>query len=226
MKHAYLNIGDSTYKTGYKAVGISTSSGNALNNTSVTEIQIPSSFDSKTIIEIRESAFRDTQITKIFIPKTILFIGQYSFGSCHELSEVRFEEESRLEKIGQKCFSGCQKLEKIDLPASIKTLDSASSTTLFFNAYLLECVSYLGVVNFESGTFFDPYVPSKILVSSSYPSSKFGQQQVTKNNGETCGSSTQPLENIPRRTKIKKCSRIIRCHSPNLIIYMLIITYS
>ena len=74
MKHVYLNIGDSTYKTGYKAVGISTEIGNALSNTSVTEIQIPSSFDSKTIIEIRASGFYGTKVTKVFIPKTILCI--------------------------------------------------------------------------------------------------------------------------------------------------------
>ena len=219
MNHEYLNIGDSTYKTGYKAVGVSTSNGNALSNTSVTEIQIPSIFAGKTVIEIRQRAFYGTKITKIFIPKTILFIDNWCFFSCSQLSEVRFEENSCLEKIGKQCFYGCTKLEKIDLPASIETIESASGRTLFFDVQTLNCVSYLGAANFESGVFFS-YTPSKILVSQNYPSEKFGKKQVTNNNGETCGSSTQPLVIIPKRTKFKKCN------SPKFIKYMIFVVCS
>ena len=225
MKHEYLNIGDSTYKTGYKAVGISTSYGNGLWNTSFTEIQIPSTFDGKKVIEIRKSAFRETQITKIFIPKTILFIDKGAFYKCYQLSEVRFEEESHLEKIGAQCFYGCTKLEKIDLPASIKTIISSSSSQLFFETNKLNCVSYLGTTNFESNYFFSK-TPSKILVSPSYPSNKFGQKNITKNNGETCGSSTLLFVLIPKRIKVNKCSRIIRCNTQNFIKYMLVLVYS
>ena len=72
----YLNYGDSSYKQGCIVIGTSENvkAGNALNDTSVTIIQIPSYHNGKEVVEIGYNGFYCTKIEKIFIPKTILFL--------------------------------------------------------------------------------------------------------------------------------------------------------
>ena len=224
MKHAYLNIGESEYKKGYKSIGTSNNDGNGLNDTSVTEVQIPSRIDSRRVIELRSKAFSNTNIEKIFIPNSILSIGNSTFLNCTQLSEVRFEEGSRLEVLGHQNFYCCSKLEKIDFPASINVLNSNSpAATLFFGASMISCVSYLGKTNFESVKLFLT-VPSRILVSSLYPSSIFGKQNVTQSNGETCGTSKEPFVPIPKTRII--CSHIIQRSRDNYYNYIFFIILS
>ena len=222
VTHPYLLIGDSTYREGGKVIGSSTSKKFALTNTSVTEVQVPSYFDNKPVIEIGYGAlaYNDNKIKKIFVPKTVLFINEVGFNSCFQLTEVRFEEGSRLEKIGLYAFAGCYKLMKIDIPSSVKTIIAPNTGHLFYSNTIKECISYLGTADLSSLSLFN-YVPSAIYVSSSYQSTLFGGKQATKND-RTCGVSRNPLQYTPRRTKIKKRSIVSRY----ILQYMLLVISS
>ena len=192
--HEYLIIGDSTYKSGCKVIGSSTSSTFALKNKSILEVQIPSYFNGAPIVEIGNNAFENAKITKIFIPKTILFLGTECFDYCHELTEVRFEKGSQLEKLGKWVFFECSKLERIDIPASFR-INGYPSNSIFTRAKALWCISYLGSTDFSNSDFFNPLsdAPSNIRVSSLYPSDKLGRTTVTSRNGKTCGCSSEPF---------------------------------
>ena len=222
--HPYMLIGDSTYKAGGKVIGSSSSSKNALTNKSIIEVQIPSYFDNKPVIEIGIRALGDSKIIKkIFVPKTVLSINQEAFNSCSELIEVRFEEGSKLEYIGLYAFAHCYKLMKIDIPSSVTTIIAPNTGCQFFSNTIKDCISYLGTTDYSSSSLFDSNnVPSVIYVSVLYPSDFFGGQRVTKND-KTCGVSNNPLVITPRRSRIKKCSFVIRHNSPNYFQYMFLL---
>ena len=153
VTHDYLIIGDSAYKTGCKVIGSSTKAVFALKDASILEIQIPSYFDGASVVEIGNNAFECAKITKVFIPKTILYLNSECFDYCYYLTEVRFERGSKLEKLGSFCFYDCKKLEKLDLPASIK-INQGPGNSLFRYSESLKCISYLGSADFSNDYFF------------------------------------------------------------------------
>lgn len=53
---------------------------------------------------IEESQYIGKDCERVFIPKIVTEIGNNAFEDCRNLKEVVFEEESKLEKIGQDCF--------------------------------------------------------------------------------------------------------------------------
>ena len=124
----YLYFSDSTYAEG-KVVGTSAdiTHGNGLTNSNVKEVQIPSSIDNKNIIEIGYNAFCKTKIISVFIPKTVLYLNRGALQTCSELQEIRFEEGSKLEKIGYECFYACStisgKITKFLLPNKITEIN-------------------------------------------------------------------------------------------------------
>lgn len=74
---------------------------------------------------IAGNCFKDTNITKVKIPVEVEYIGNAemdndgAFEFCRELTEVYFDEGSRLKAIGQYSFSGCVNLRAIKgLPQS------------------------------------------------------------------------------------------------------------
>lgn len=175
--HPYLNFADTTYSsiTGKKCTGRSDSSVNI--------ISIPSKFDEVNVIELGPSSFSRTNIISVFIPKTVLYINKEAFRYCNNLKEVRFEKGSCLERINIVAFAQSPLIEKLDLPPSTKTIDASSSYTQFYEVKS-KCISYLGSSNFESGYFFNKQ-PEIIHVSKSYPGTKFGDKEVTRD-GKTC----------------------------------------
>ena len=155
----YLNYGDSSYKQGCVVIGTSTSNGNgnALKDKSITIIQIPSYHNGKEVVEIGYGGFSGTNIEKVFIPKTVLFLNDFCFLGCSSLTEIRFEEGSLLERIGLYSIYNIKKLEKLDVPKSLSQYDTTESSALypgFSELYSLTCISYLGATDFSSYDFF------------------------------------------------------------------------
>ena len=209
---SYLNYGDSSYKQGCVVIGTSTSNGNgnALKDKSITIIQIPSYHNGKEVVEIGYGGFSDTNIEKVFIPKTVLFLNDFCFLGCSSLTEIRFEEGSLLERIGLYSIYNIKKLEKLDVPKSLSQYDTIESSALypgFSELYSLTCISYLGATDFSSYDFFRNNVPANIYVSSSHPD-KFGGKSVTGRD-KTCGVSKLPL-NYAEYNADKGKTRIIR----------------
>jgi hypothetical protein len=220
MSHPYLRLSDSTNYAGKLLVGVSATSGSygcGLTNGSTTVVEIPSTFNGKEVAEIGLNAFRTTGITSVFIPNTILIIYKTSFEQCFSLTEVRFEEGSRLWKLGIWVFWECRSLKKIDFPASITTIE-IDSRWKFFEYVSLDCFSYAGTTNFASLSYFFNTV-TNVYVSNSYPSSTFAGKTVTKGT-QTCGVSkehfiTPTISLTPTGSRALKCSvTIVRVYVP------------
>ncbi len=68
------------------------------------------------------SAFAYTQLREIRIPDSVTVIEGCCFNGCYNLERVEFGQNSRLEMILHTAFAFCEKLETVDLPASVTVL--------------------------------------------------------------------------------------------------------
>lgn len=90
-----------------------------------TNIEIPTLYNGKKIIGIRDSAFEgNSTIKNVVIPETIETIGEYAFANTNIQSFV-VAEGSALCEIGAYCFSECEHLTYVDLSETqIETLNN------------------------------------------------------------------------------------------------------
>jgi hypothetical protein len=209
MSHPYLLLSDSTNYPGNLLVGVSATSGvgRGLTNKNIKVVEIPSTFNGKEVVEIGYYAFDSTGITSVFIPRTIYCIHIGAFEQCESLSEVRFEEGSRLWKFGRWVFGWCYALKKIDIPASVTSIE-IDSNYKFFGYVSLDCFSYAGTTDFASLSHFFNTV-TNVYVSNSYPSSTFAGKTVTKGT-QACGVSYEHFE-VPTRTLTPTRTIALKC---------------
>lgn len=71
------------------------------------------------ITRIGESAFSESSLTSITIPKNVVSIGHYAFDNCGELTSVVFDEDNKLLELGASAFNSCSNLSEINLPNTI-----------------------------------------------------------------------------------------------------------
>lgn len=109
-----------------------------VNNFSLSEIRIPASVviisngafmssgleevtfaENSNLMEIGESAFSLTSITRIDLPASLIVIGSEAFEKDYSLSEVTFGKASNLQYIGGKAFEYDSSLKEITLPESL-----------------------------------------------------------------------------------------------------------
>lgn len=87
------------------------------------ELVIPSQYEGLPVKEIEATAFSNAMYTKITIPASIETVGTAAFSYNYALEEVVFEEGSALEEIAWGMFGYCGKLQKINIPDSVKIID-------------------------------------------------------------------------------------------------------
>ena len=81
--------------------------------------------------EIAGLAFKDTDVTSVYIPKTVEKIGNGAFMGCKNLKNVIFghgqyengQPKYNIKEIGQSAFSNCSSLENIYLPPSVSRIE-------------------------------------------------------------------------------------------------------
>ena len=204
MQHPYLLLSGSENYAGKLLVGTSATSyksnGEGLTNKSIKIVEIPSKFNSKEVAEIGYRSFDCTKITSIFIPKTIVSICRSAFEECYSLSEVRFEEGSRLQSLDRYVFWGCTSLKKIDFPGSVSSITTDSDYT-FFQLVSLDCFSYEGTNDFSSLSYFFDSV-TNVYVPSGYKGSLFAKKSVTGRD-KTCSVSKEHFEKVKEIQTVK-----------------------
>ena len=78
--------------------------------TDVTDVVIPSSYNGKPVVEIRDYAFRDcTSLTSITIPNSVTSIGEWAFYNCTSLTSITIPNSVTL--IGEGAFYNCLALK-------------------------------------------------------------------------------------------------------------------
>ena len=218
MSHPYLSFSDSSTYSGFLVVGTSKSTGwgNGLTNSSVKIVEIPSTFEGKTIAEVGYLAFGFTGIESIFIPKTIKMLGNGAFYGCSSLKEVRFEKGNKLEKMDENVFASCSSLTRIDIPQTLKTVISSTGERIFKGNTALECFSYFGSSNFTSEFIFSDSNDNVIVhVSKDYPYDTLGQKSTTRDD-MTCGVSNEHFY-IDSISKTCSAFRANNCARPRKI---------
>ena len=174
---SYLSFEESTYTKG-KCVA-------KLIDASVTDIKIPSSYEGINVVEIRGCSLWFTPIEKIFIPRTVRYIGDCVFRNCSKLREVTFEAGSELEKLGCDVFQYDYLLTSIDIPSNLNTLIYDVNNYLMIDVNNLSCLSYLGSTDFSTAYIFSNS-PEIHVSDSLYPKGKqFGKRDVIRD-GKTC----------------------------------------
>ena len=201
MPHPYLKLSDSEKYEGKLLVGTSATLYTSPGNKSIKVVEIPSKFDGKEVAELGYRSFYGTEITSVFIPKTILCIYDDAFKSCTKLSEVRFEKGSKLTSLGKRVFYYCTSLKKIDFPASVSSI-SIDDLDNFFYSVSLECFSYEGTTDFSSlSRFF--YTVTNIYVPTGYTGQTFAGKKITGRD-KTCGVSKEHFKKGIKTLKIRR----------------------
>ena len=89
----------------------------------MTKFIIPDKLDGKSVVEIGENAFAESEIVDVVISGNIKKIDGYAFSDCAKLEKVYFKEG--LEELGEYAFSGASALTEVDLPESLLILGNA-----------------------------------------------------------------------------------------------------
>jgi len=88
------------------------------------EVVIPEKINSLPIEVIAKEAFKNTNITSVTIPDSVLYINEKAFYECKKLEEVNFG--NGITFIGQSAFSNCTSLKKIILPKKVQKIETAA----------------------------------------------------------------------------------------------------
>ncbi|MDQ8195402.1 leucine-rich repeat domain-containing protein [Coraliomargarita sp. SDUM461004] len=88
-----------------------------------TIVTVPSEIDSIPVQSIGRDAFRNSQITEITLPDSILKIQAYAFEGCNQLTTIQLS--AQLLTIGESAFEGTN-ITAVNFPQTLRTLaDSA-----------------------------------------------------------------------------------------------------
>lgn len=111
---------------------------------SITDIVLP-----KYLVEIGEDAFRGSDIASVEMPNTVKRLGVHAFADCKNLKNVTLSSSLTLIPMG--AFSGCEALEELQVPASVKKIADLA----FEASGLKEMELPMGVESVGAGAFFN-----------------------------------------------------------------------
>ena len=87
------------------------------------------------VTEICNQVFFNSNIEKIYIPDSVISIGDYSFCGCENLQNIRLSEN--LKSIGEASFFSCKKLTEIKLPESLNEIGNCAFSCCEFEKITL-----------------------------------------------------------------------------------------
>ena len=156
----------------------SISEGNGIYYKNIVEANLPKYYQGELIYgNWNNSLYGMGFLIRITIPCTYREI-RYSFCSyCQKLESIVFEENSQVESIG-KWFAGVTAISSITFPYSLKRVEG---TCMFFDCKKLKQIIFWGNCA-VSGRIFNNNNPADIfiiIVSTRYPSTTFGEKDVT-----------------------------------------------
>ena len=115
-----------------------------------------------TVTSIGENAFRNSDITDVWIPNTVTSIGKCSFGACSSLNYITIP--GSVTEIGPAAFYGCSALKNVILPSGLKQIDE----NLFWGCTSLTSVTIpAGVTKIAEEAFRECLVLPSINIPSS-----------------------------------------------------------
>ena len=123
----------------------------AFSGASINIVQLPN-----TITALGTACFKNSSITSILNTTSISYLGLGCFAGCRNIEQFEFSKSKHVTVCGE-CFSDCQSLKTIEIPANV-TLDDASNFGNFFQGctgleeVVIDCVT-LPQSTFENCSF-------------------------------------------------------------------------
>ena len=96
---------------------VHTIEGGAFHRYQGSSLQLPAS-----LRYIRSYAFTYSNLENVVIPASVLEINKNAFQYCQKMTSLTFEEGSKLERIDENAFAGCNALLALRLPDSVTTI--------------------------------------------------------------------------------------------------------
>ena len=88
------------------------------------------------LTEINEKAFRDTGSLKMFIPKTVVVLGESAFEDS-KIESATFDANFKIEEMITALFKNCKELKSVNIPQSVCTIKNSA----FFNCEKLSVIT-------------------------------------------------------------------------------------
>ena len=119
------------------------------------EIVLPDTFKGKMVTEICNSAFSNSYITSVVIPKNIKKIGDYAFAECVDLYHI--EIESGATSIGSYAFFNCVNITSIVIPESVTFIGEYAFDSCAYLADIImpDTVTYIGEHAFNNTRYYN-----------------------------------------------------------------------
>lgn len=123
-------------------------------------VTIPSTIDGKTVTMIDANAFKDTGVTNVIIPSTVIEIGTKAFANCVNLKQI--ELGATLRNLQNAVFYGCSSLKKVLIENDKMTIDQSPdtipSTVAIYGAETSTAKQYATANGNKFGALADYYV--------------------------------------------------------------------
>ena len=87
----------------------------------IDSLHVPSTINGFLVRRIGASAFMNSEFVEITIPPCVLEIGKAAFLSCKKMKNIVLAEG--LIKLEERCFCGCEQLNKLNLPSSVQYIE-------------------------------------------------------------------------------------------------------
>jgi len=132
------------------------------------ELIIPKYYNGKPVTIIYDDVFFENEnIKTVTIPNTITAINEFAFAKCRNLENVYFENESKLEIIGDSAFENCTSLKELLIPTKVTTIGDSA----FGSCQSLENIGILsGVKTIGDGSFVQCNALTNITIPASVES--------------------------------------------------------
>ena len=125
-KNGQYTLGDNVFKDKTKIVEIEISSGvnkigaGVFSNTGISSITIPNTVTE--FIDTSTLFSNSHNLTSVYLPDSLTYIGNSMFSSCEKLETVVFSENSDITGIDNRAFYGCSSLKDFIVPSTVTSV--------------------------------------------------------------------------------------------------------
>ncbi|MCT4634371.1 MAG: leucine-rich repeat protein [Firmicutes bacterium] len=125
---------------------------------------VPKEIDGKSVIRIGNNAFSSKECTEIYLPETIIEIGEFCFYECKKLKKINIPRG--LLVINRVAFKGCESLESIVIPDNIVSIEEYA----FAQSGLINITIPDSVKNIKNKAFYQCKSLEEVILSKNITS--------------------------------------------------------
>lgn len=161
-------------------------------------LEIPTSIDGKTVVEIDRASFHKKEIISVTVPQTVKTIDRQAFYECKEL---KYATMYGAETVGERAFANCDSLERVAFSDGLQSIDKEAflECKLLYKADLPATAKTIGQKAFYN---------CNALKELGTPS---GVEEIKENAFEKCGFTSVNFSGLKyvRKEAFKACENLL-----------------